>query len=113
MWAIVIVVAPRVAGQPIQSAIEMNRNRSERPVMISGITSGAVIMPVSSTARASWSSRCSASGDQRAESRRERGADGGDPQAQERRFEKLLVLQQALRTSAGKNRPRASRAASR
>ncbi len=43
----VIVIAPRDSGQPIQSAIVMNRNSREIPVMISGITSGAVTMPAS------------------------------------------------------------------
>ncbi len=61
MWAIVIVVAPRFIGQPIRFAIEMNRNSSERPVMISGITSGAVIMPDSSSRPRSRATRCRAS----------------------------------------------------
>ena len=57
----VIVVASRVAGQPIHSAIDMNRKRSDRPVMISGITSGAVIMPASSSRPRNRVSRCMAS----------------------------------------------------
>ena len=61
MWAIVIVVAPRFIGQPIRFAIEMKRNRSDRPVMISGITSGAVTMPESRSRPRRRDTRCSAS----------------------------------------------------
>ena len=61
MWAIVMVVAPRFIGQPIRLAIEMNRNSSDSPVMISGMTSGAVTMPDSRILPRRRTSRCSAS----------------------------------------------------
>ena len=60
MCAIVIVVAPRDTGQPMRFAMEMNRNSSDRPVMISGITSGAVIMPLSRIRPRSRRTRCRA-----------------------------------------------------
>ena len=43
-----IVVIPRPAGQPISCSIDTKSSSSESPVMTSGITSGAVDMPVSS-----------------------------------------------------------------
>ena len=48
-------------GQPIRFAIEMNRNSSDRPVMISGITSGAVTMPREQQPPAEPGTRCRAS----------------------------------------------------
>ena len=46
MCAMVIVVTPRPAGQPKACSIATNRSSSDSPVMTSGITSGAVVMPV-------------------------------------------------------------------
>ena len=48
MWAMVMVVMPRFAGQPINSFKVMNSSSSDSPVMTSGITSGAEIMPLNS-----------------------------------------------------------------
>ena len=45
MWAMVMVEKPRCAGQPIHSFSVMNSSSSERPVITSGITSGALSMP--------------------------------------------------------------------
>ncbi len=49
MCARVMVVKPRWPGQPIQSAIRMNSISDEMPVITSGITRGAVTMPVNRT----------------------------------------------------------------
>ena len=54
-------MAPRAPGQPIHSASEMNRNSSEMPVITSGITSGAVTMPVISVRPRKRPSRARAS----------------------------------------------------
>ena len=43
-----IVVKPRPSGQPKSCSIATNSSSSDRPVMTSGITSGAVVMPDSS-----------------------------------------------------------------
>ena len=48
MWAMVMVEKPRFDGQPIQSLRVMNSSSSERPVITSGITSGALSMPPNS-----------------------------------------------------------------
>ena len=46
MWAMAMVVAPRSPGQPIRSCKLTNNSNSDSPVMTSGITRGAAIMPV-------------------------------------------------------------------
>ena len=46
--AMMIVVMPRPAGQPISCSSVTNSSSSDRPVITSGITSGAVVMPDSS-----------------------------------------------------------------
>jgi hypothetical protein len=43
MCAMVMVAIPRRPGQPISCSIETNNSSSDRPVMISGSTNGAVI----------------------------------------------------------------------
>ena len=43
-----IVVMPRPAGQPISCSIATKSRSSDSPVMTSGMTSGAVDMPVRS-----------------------------------------------------------------
>ena len=48
MCEITIVVMPRPAGQPISCSIVTNSSSSDRPVMTSGMTSGAVVSPDSS-----------------------------------------------------------------
>ena len=113
MCAMVMVVAPREAGQPMRFAIEMNRNSSDRPVMISGITSGAVIMPLSSMRPRSRLTRCSATATSAPSAVAKRGADDCDAQAEERRLQQLAVLTAGSHTSAVRIRPRASRGASR
>ncbi|MNY57176.1 hypothetical protein D3C86_1933440 [compost metagenome] len=45
VWAIQMVSRPRSAGQPISWAMATNSSSSDRPVITSGITSGAVTMP--------------------------------------------------------------------
>ena len=44
-WAMVIVVSPRRAGQPIICSSETNSSSRDRPRMTSGITIGARIEP--------------------------------------------------------------------
>ena len=44
MCPMVIVVMPRPAGQPINCSIATNKSSMERPVITSGMTSGAVVM---------------------------------------------------------------------
>ena len=58
--ASVTVVKPRVAGQPMNSAIRMNSIRDEIPVMTSGIISGAVTSPENSTRPRNLRNRASA-----------------------------------------------------
>ena len=41
-----IVVKPLPAGQPKRDSIATNNNKSDKPVIISGITKGAVIIHV-------------------------------------------------------------------
>src|ERR1700730_18672702 len=48
MCAIAMVVKPR-CGQPMTCSIETNKSSCVMPVMISGMTSGALTMPVSSS----------------------------------------------------------------
>ena len=48
MCAMTMVVKPR-CGQPSTCSIETNSSSCVMPVMISGITSGALTMPVSSS----------------------------------------------------------------
>ena len=43
----VIVVMPRPAGQPIVCSKDTNSSSSDRPVMTSGMTNGAVVMALS------------------------------------------------------------------
>ena len=45
VWAIQMVVMPRPSGQPRSCAMETNSSNRDSPVMTSGITSGAVIIP--------------------------------------------------------------------
>ena len=47
-WAMVMVVIPRPSGQPMNCSSETNSSSSDSPVMTSGMTSGAVIMPPNS-----------------------------------------------------------------
>ena len=47
MCAMVMVVMPRPAGQPISCSIATNSSSSDRPVITSGMTSGAVVMAFS------------------------------------------------------------------
>src|SRR6516165_3038015 len=49
MWARVIVMAPTPRGQPMSCPIATNSSNSDRPVMTSGMTIGAVVMPASSS----------------------------------------------------------------
>ena len=42
----IIVVKPLPAGQPKSDSIPTNNSKSDKPVIISGITKGAVIIPV-------------------------------------------------------------------
>ena len=46
MWAMVIVVAPRPAGQPKVCSIATKSSSIDRPVMTSGSTIGAVVSPI-------------------------------------------------------------------
>ena len=46
MWAIVIVVKPRPDGQPMAASMATKSSSRDRPVMTSGMTRGAVTMPV-------------------------------------------------------------------
>ncbi len=48
VWAIQMVAMPRCAGQPISCAIATNNSSSDRPVITSGMTSGAVTSPPNS-----------------------------------------------------------------
>ncbi|MNJ76369.1 hypothetical protein D3C77_736370 [compost metagenome] len=48
VWAIQMVTMPRSAGQPINWAMATNSSSSDRPVITSGMTSGAVTMPPNS-----------------------------------------------------------------
>ncbi|SVJ76247.1 Uncharacterised protein [Klebsiella pneumoniae] len=43
-----MVTIPRSCGQPISCAMATNNSSSDRPVITSGITSGAVTMPPNS-----------------------------------------------------------------
>ncbi len=43
----VIVVTPRPSGQPNSPSITTNSSSKDRPVMTSGMTSGAVVRPCS------------------------------------------------------------------
>ncbi len=61
VWAIVIVIAPRASGQPITACILTNNSSKDRPVITSGITSGATIMPVNRVRPANRPTRASAS----------------------------------------------------
>ena len=45
----VMVVTPRPRGQPTASSSATNSSSSDRPVITSGITSGAEVMPLNST----------------------------------------------------------------
>ena len=45
VWAIQMVITPRSIGQPISCAMATNNSSKDRPVITSGITSGAVTMP--------------------------------------------------------------------
>ncbi len=47
MWPMVMVVTPRPAGQPMVCSSATNSSSSDRPVMTSGITRGAVVMALS------------------------------------------------------------------
>ena len=46
MWAMVMVVTPRPRGPPIKSSSATNSNSNDRPVITSGITSGAEVIPL-------------------------------------------------------------------
>ncbi|MNR37366.1 hypothetical protein D3C85_1553760 [compost metagenome] len=48
VWAIQIVTMPRSIGQPINCAMATNSSNSDRPVITSGITRGAVTRPPNS-----------------------------------------------------------------
>src|SRR6185312_14975735 len=48
MWASVIVSAPMPRGQPMACSRATKRSRSERPLITSGITMGAVVIPTRS-----------------------------------------------------------------
>ena len=61
MWASVMVVAPRPAGQPMRVCRITNRNRSDRPVITSGMMRGADIMPDNSVRPRNRPMRASAS----------------------------------------------------
>ena len=61
MCAIVMVVMPRPDGQPNASSMATNSNSSDRPVITSGITSGAVVRPASSERLRKRPNRASAS----------------------------------------------------
>ncbi|MNF98699.1 hypothetical protein D3C84_815700 [compost metagenome] len=45
VWAIQMVSMPRSAGQPISWAMATNSSSSDRPVITSGMTRGAVTRP--------------------------------------------------------------------
>ena len=45
VWPTQMVIAPR-SGQPIVFCSETMKSNNDKPMMISGITSGAVIMPL-------------------------------------------------------------------
>ena len=48
MWASVMVTAPTPFGQPISCCMATNSSSSDSPVMTSGMTIGAVVIPASS-----------------------------------------------------------------
>src|SRR6202521_1732559 len=48
MWASVMVTAPTPFGQPISCSVATNNSSSDRPVMTSGMTIGAAVIPASS-----------------------------------------------------------------
>ena len=47
-WAMMMVIIPRPAGQPIRFSIPTNNSNRDRPMITSGITKGAVIARLSS-----------------------------------------------------------------
>ena len=85
----------------------MNRNSSDRPVMISGMTSGAVTMPESSRRPRKRASALQRERDEGAERGREGRAHDRDAQAEQRGIEHFVVLRAGSRTSAARSRPTA------
>ncbi len=60
MWAMMMVVMPRPCGHPTSCSSVTNSSSSDRPVITSGITSGAVAMPDSSVRPRNGPKRASA-----------------------------------------------------
>ena len=59
VWAIQMVTMPRSWGQPIICAIATNSSNSDRPVITSGMTNGAVTRPPNSVRPLNWLMRVS------------------------------------------------------
>ena len=89
-----IVVMPRPAGQPISCSIETKSRSSDSPVITSGMTSGAVDMPVRSARGAEAAEAGQHIGRQRAEHHRQRRRHHRHLQADPGRAEDLRILEQ-------------------
>ncbi len=61
MCAMVMVVTPRPCGQPNSCSSATNNTSNDRPVITSGITSGAVVMPENKVRPLNLPNRASAS----------------------------------------------------
>ena len=102
------VVMPRPAGQPISCSIETEeQEQREARCMTSGMTIGAVTMPVSSARLRKRPKRIRTKARQRAQRDGDRRAYEGDPQAESRRPPRICVSpHQFAHTSGSKTRPR-------